>query len=441
MENGFPLRQIQLRAITMPPEPKLHRFDNGVRLATIAMPHMQSVSVGLWADAGSRHERPDEHGMAHLVEHMIFKGTPTRSAVQICREIESLGSNIDGYTVEDHTAYQAKAPASEFAKLFDVLSDFYLLPTMDPGDLESEKQIIHEEIAMVRDQPSQWLEDLISEATWGEHHPLGRSITGTDDSLDSFDREDLLSFFRRAYCGENTVISVAGNIDPAQVVDIVGTRFQNLHSGAPVPFAAAIDPLPEHHFAQEEDLEQTHVALSFEGVDRHDPMRYAIKLLSVILGESMSSRLFQELREKRALCYEVQSDVVSFDDAGLLQIFLALSPENLEEALSSISRIANQLLKKGVTEVELDAAKSYLVGQSRISLESTTAQMLWAGECALFYDNIKDPEDVHSKLEAVTLADIHAATRWLFNPMSFSSALVGPTESEAVFESWRRAMF
>lgn len=425
----------------MSDEPQLYRFDNGVRLATVAMPHMQSVSVGLWADAGSRHERPDEHGMAHLVEHMIFKGTPTRSAVQICREIEGLGSNIDGYTVEDHTAYQAKAPASEFEKLFDVLSDFYLLPTMDPGDLEAEKQIIHEEIAMVRDQPSQYLEDLISEATWGEHHPLGRSITGTDESLDSFDREDLLGFFRRAYCGENTVISIAGNIDQGKVAEMVGSRFQDLHDGAPLPFAAASDPLPEHHFSEEDDLEQTHIALSFEAVDRHDPMRYAIKLLSVILGENMSSRLFQELREKRALCYEVQSDVVSFDDAGLLQIFVALSPENLEEALSAISRIASKLMKKGVTEIELAAAKSYLIGQSRISLESTTSQMLFAGECALFYDHLKDPEDIHREIEAITLDDIAVAARWIFSPMAFSSALVGPGESESVFESWRRAMF
>ncbi|MEM9016824.1 MAG: pitrilysin family protein, partial [Verrucomicrobiota bacterium] len=297
-------------------EHQIVRLGNGVRLATVTMPHMESVAVGLWADAGSRHEGPEEHGIAHLIEHMLFKGTPTRSALDIAREIEGIGASIDGYTVEDHTAYHAKAPAGKFEQLFDALSDLYLRPVMDPADLDIEKQVIHEEIAMVRDVPSQWLEDLISEATWGQDHPLGRSITGTSNTLEKFQRDDVLRFFRRAYCGENTVISVAGNIDTNEVSDIVAAKFADLETGAPIAFAAAPDPRPDHRFEEEDDQEQTHLALSFEGVTRHDPSRYAMKLLSVILGENMSSRLFQKLREEKALCYEVQSDFISFDDAG-----------------------------------------------------------------------------------------------------------------------------
>lgn len=425
----------------MPFDQKLVHLDNGVRLATVEMPHMESVSVGLWVDAGSRHEKLEEHGMAHLVEHMLFKGTPTRTAVQISREIEGLGSSIDGYTVEDHTSYQAKAPACEFEKLFDVLSDFYQRPVMDPADLECERQVIFEEIAMVRDQPAQWLEDLISEATWGEHHPLGRSITGTEMSLDSFQRDDVLNFYRRAYCGANTVISVAGNIDAEQVASIVSEKFEFIHPGGPIACSSAPDLQPGHRFEEAEDQEQTHLALSFEGVDRNDPSRYALKLLNVILGENMSSRLFQELREERALCYEIQSDIVSFSDAGMVQIFLALSPGHLDEALAIISRVTNELCKNGVTDAELSAAKSYLIGQSRISLENTASQMSWAGECLLFFDEIKDPEEIHHRVAETTLEDVHKAAMRLFEPMAFSSALVGPVESEAVFESWRRAMF
>lgn len=425
----------------MPFNQKLVQLDNGVRLATVEMPHMESVSVGMWVNAGSRHETPDEHGMAHLVEHMLFKGTPTRTAQQISREIEGLGSSIDGYTVEDHTSYQAKAPASEFENLFDVLSDFYLRPVMDPSDLECEKQVIYEEIAMVRDQPAQWLEDLISEATWGENHPLGRSITGTEMSLDAFQRDDVLNFFRRAYCGANSVISVAGNIDSNEVADIISGKFELLERGKTVLCSAAPDPQPGHRFEDAEDQEQTHLALSFEGVNRLDPSRYALKLLNVILGENMSSRLFQELREERALCYEIQSDLVSFDDAGMLQIFLALSPGNLDEALRIISKVTNELCKNGVTEAELAAAKSYLIGQSRISLENTVSQMCWAGECLLFFDEVKDPEEIHAKVAGTSLEEVHKAAMRLFEPMAFSSALVGPVESEAVFENWRRAMF
>ncbi|MEM6279609.1 MAG: pitrilysin family protein [Verrucomicrobiota bacterium] len=422
----------------MPFDHQLIRMDNGVRLATTRMPHMESVAVGLWADAGSRHEHSREHGMAHLVEHMLFKGTPTRSAQTISREIEGLGSSIDGYTMEDHTAYHAKAPAAKFEQLFDTLSDLYLRPVMDPTDLEIEKQIIHEEIAMVRDVPSQWLEDLISEATWGSQHPLGRSITGTSTTLEAFQRDDVLQFYRRAYSGANTVISIAGNIDPNEVAGLVRSKFGSLAEGSPLAFAAAPDPQPEHRFEEEDDQEQTHLALSFEGVTRHDPSRYAVKLLSVILGENMSSRLFQELREEKALCYEVQSDCVSFDDAGLVQIYLALSPQNLEEALVSISQIASDLVRNGVSASELEEAKSFLVGQSRISLENTAAQMMWAGECLLFFDELRESEEAHRRILETTLEEVHKAAQHLFDPMAFSSALVGPGESDALLRQWRK---
>lgn len=416
------------------------RLDNGARLAVVEMPHMESVSVGLWADVGSRHETPAQHGMAHLVEHMLFKGTPTRSAVQISREIESLGSSIDGYTVEDHTTYQAKAPAERFEDLFDILADFYLRPVMDPTDLETEKQVIHEEIAMVHDQPAQLLEDLISEATWGEDHPLGRSITGTNESLDALQRDDVFGFFRRAYCAENTVVSVAGAVEADRVADVVGSRFEMLDPGAPASYASAFDPLPDHRFVEAEDQEQTHLALSFDAVHRHDPLRYAVKLLSVILGENMSSRLFQELREERALCYEVQSDLVSFDDAGLLQIFLALSPRNLEEALHAISRILQRIVRDGISSEELEGAKSYVIGQSRVSLENTQSQMLWAGECALFYDELKNAEKIHEEVASLSVETVWGAARKIFDPLAFSSAVIGPVESDLALQNWRNSI-
>ena len=424
----------------MPPAPQIHRLDNGIRIATVAMPHMESVSVGLWTDAGSRHEKPDEHGMAHLIEHMLFKGTPTRSAEEISREIEGLGSSVDGFTVEDHTAYHAKAPAAHFEQLFDVLADFYQNPILDPADLESERQVIHEEIAMVRDQPSQLLEDLMSEASWGVEHPLGRSITGTNASLDAFQRDDLLRFFQGAYSGRNTVISIAGNIDPEQALEVTSSRVSNLAPGSRTPFAPAPKPLSGHRFAIAEDQEQVHVGLAFPGVDRHDPSRYALKMLNVILGENMSSRLFQELREQRGLCYEVQSDLVSFADGGLVQIYVALSPENLAEALAAIGDIAEELVQSGVSREELEAARSFLIGQSRISLENTASQMMWAAECLLFFDDWKDPEAVHARLEKITLEEVHEAARTLFEPFVFASSLVGSSESNEVLERWRRSL-
>tara|TARA_B100001093_G_scaffold18309_3_gene16655 strand:- start:22913 stop:24223 length:1311 start_codon:yes stop_codon:yes gene_type:complete len=418
---------------------QLHQLDNGVRLATVSMAHMASVSVGLWANVGSRHERACDHGMAHLVEHMLFKGTPTRSAEEISRQIEGLGSSIDGFTVEDHTAYHAKAPSQQFEKLFHILADFYRNPTIDPGELKSEKQVIHEEIAMVRDQPSQFLEDLISEATWGITHPLGRSITGTDDSLKSFQRNDVLRFFQAGYCGANTVISVAGNIDHDQVTKQVTDIFDSLAIGHVAGYEGAIKPLADHRFREESDQEQVHVALSFPSVARHDDRRFAHKLLNVILGENMSSRLFQELREQRGLCYEVQSDFVSFADAGLIQIYVALNPSQLQSALETIDQIARDLVTNGVSKEELEAAKAFIVGQSHISLENTSSQMMWAGECLLFFDDWRDPELAHCAIEDTTAGQVHQAAREIFSQRRFASALIGTAESNTIMEKWRSA--
>ncbi|HQZ28495.1 MAG: insulinase family protein [Verrucomicrobiales bacterium] len=420
----------------MPPSTRLHRLDNGIRLATVSMPHMASVAFGLWTDAGSRHERIEEHGMAHFVEHMLFKGTPTRSAQEISRHIESLGASIDGFTVEDHTAYQIKGPAERFERLFDVLADLYRHPVFDPEEIESEKLVIHEEIAMVRDQPAQYLEDLISEAVWGKDHPLGRSITGTEESLNAFKKCDLSDFHTRAYCGRNTVISVAGNIDHDAVYEIVAARFADLPTGEAMPFLPVATSPERHRFHLDESQEQSHLALSFRSVERNDPSRFAHKLLNVILGENMSSRLFQTIREQKGLCYEVQSDLSVFSDAGLLQIYLALSPKNLKKALRKISGITDDLRENGVSDQELEEAKSYLIGQNRISLENTSAQMMWAGETFLFFDEWIDPEETHRKVDAVTSADISEAARVAFDLETLSSALIGPGKSEKVISDW-----
>lgn len=420
----------------MSPSTRVLTLDNGLRLATIAMPHMASVSMGVWTGAGSRHETAREHGMAHFVEHMLFKGTTQRSAEEISRQIESLGASIDGFTVEDHTAYHVKGPAEHFGRLFDVLADLYRDPEFDPTEIDAEKQVIREEIAMVHDQPSQHLDDLISEAVWGRDHPLGRSITGTEESLETFRRADVLDFHQRAYCGRNTVVSVAGNIDHDAVADFVVSRLGDLPAGSPASGDAAGSSEERHRFHEDNGQEQAHVALSFRNVDRHDPARYANKLLSVVLGENMSSRLFQVVREQLGLCYEIQSDLVSFADAGLLQVYLALGPTHLSEALDAISGIVGDLRERGVSLRELDEAKSYVVGQNRISLENTASQMMWAGESLLFFDQWLDPEDAHGRLEQVTLEEVRAVAREAFDPATLCSAIIGPSESRSKLASW-----
>lgn len=397
---------------------------------------MASVSVGLWAGVGSRHESNFEHGMAHFVEHLLFKGTPTRYAEDISRQIEGLGASVDAFTVEDHTCYHAKGPAEFFPELLEVLADFYLNPVFDPQEIEFERRVIREEIAMVRDQPSQYLEDLASEAVWGERHPLGRSITGTEESLDGLTRPAIFEFFKRGYCGENTVISVAGDLDHDQVADRIAEIFGHLDPGARSVCRPAGPPQRGHRFEESVETEQAHLALSFRSAHQHDPRRFPQKLMNLILGENMSSRLFQVLREQKGLCYEIQSDVVSFHDAGCLQIYTALHPENLREALDAFSGIAADFCDKRVSVRELNEAKAFLIGQSRISLENTASQMMWAGESILSYDEWIDPEHIYEQVAAVTREEVFSAACEVLDPALLSTAIVGSYQANSVLVDW-----
>lgn len=414
----------------------IHRLPNGIRLATTRMPHMASIGLGVWADVGSRHESLEEHGMAHLVEHLLFKGTPERSAMDISRQVERLGASLDAYTVEDHTCYHTRSPADAFPELLGVMADMYQNPVFDPAELESEKRVIGEEISMVRDQPAQLLEDLISEATWGAEHPLGRTITGTLESLESHSREKIDGFFRRHYCGKQTVISVAGALEHGEIHDLVAGAFSHLPAGD----QAAVEPAYGARFGMRheemDDREQAHLSISFRCGDRYDPDRFSQKIMNVILGENMSSRMFQFLREQLGLCYEIQSEVISFADAGVLQVYLALDPDNLSQALAALSRTFGSLCHQPPSQQEVDEAISYCVGQSAIHLESVSSQMMWAGECLLSFDKWIDPDGIYEQLQAVTPARVQASAQKIFTQENLSVSIAGPASAIEQVSNW-----
>ncbi len=411
-------------------------FDNGVQLATTSMPHMESVAVGFWTKVGSRHETRDQNGIAHFTEHLLFKGTPTRTSQEISRQIERLGASLDGFTVEDHTCYHVKGPCDQIEPLVDVLADFYRYPVFDTRDIESERNVIFEEIAMVRDQPSQMLEDLLSEAAWGSDHPLGRSITGTELSLNGIGRNELLSFYNRAYASQETVIAIAGNIDHERAAAMIYERTYDLQRSEPMTFEKAAPPSQGFAFEAREDLEQAQIAVGFRGVSRVHPERYAMKMLNVLLGENMSSRLFQVLREEAALCYEIQSDIMSFEDAGFLHTYIALDPENVTEALDMIGAILKSFRDKPVSESELEEAKSYLIGQSRIALENTSSQMMWSGESLLAFDEWVPPAEVFENVRAVTPEDVQEMAQRMFTSERMAIAGVGPHGAGLELNRW-----
>lgn len=419
----------------MQADTKTHRLSNGIRLATVEMPYMESAAIGIWTEAGSRHERSEQHGMAHFVEHLLFKGTPSRTAMDISRQVERMGASIDAFTVEDHTCYHAHGPAGTCLSLLEVMGDLYQNPVFDPGEIEAEKSVISEEISMIQDHPAQLLEDLISEGLWGSSHPLGRTITGTRESVASFSRDQIFRFFKEAYCGAQTVISVAGNIRHDEIADAVSRWFGKMPRGDLMPVEPAPPIQSGQAFEEVDDREQVHLALAFRAADRADPERFSQKILSVILGENMSSRLFQELREKLGLCYEVQCETFSFSDAGALQIYMALDPARQMQALEVVRRIVEDLCLSPPEQSEVDDAIQYCVGQNQIHLEKVTSQMMWAGESLLSFDEWIGPEVIRRKIAGVTPGDVQASARNIFTPDRMSIAICGP---ESTIDQARR---
>jgi predicted Zn-dependent peptidase len=417
------------------PTTQTTRLPNKVTLAATPMPHMHSVAIGLWTGLGSRHENAQTSGAAHFIEHLLFKGTPSRDSATIAREIERIGGSVNAFTSEDHTCYYVSGPADRCEQLSDVLCDMYNRPLMQSADVDLERDVIKEEIAMVRDQPAQWLEDLLSEAAWGNDHPLGRTITGTSATLDAMDRDHLLGIHAAGYVGAQTVATIAGCIEANDALQILSDRLSDLPVGAPTLMTPA--PAPGRPSRIEiDDIEQAHLAIGFHTTGRHDESRYALKLLNVILGENMSSMLFQKLREQEAVCYSVQSDVMTFDDTGLLHIYAAVDPKNLDRTLTVTTETLAELMQSDIDDRTVEDAKAYVIGQSRIALENTSSQMMWSGESLLSYDQVRDPEISHDRIAAVTAEEMRSIATAIFTPENLVLAAVTPKQCTTKLEGW-----
>ncbi|MEO0447240.1 MAG: pitrilysin family protein, partial [Verrucomicrobiota bacterium] len=384
------------------------RLPNGVLIATATMPYLESVCCGVWGMVGSRFESESENGMAHFLEHLLFKGTPTRDPYAISREIEGLGATIDAFTAEDHTCFSTRGPSEAFGPMIDVLLDIYLNPTFDPAEIERERVVILEEIAMYRDNPSQHVEDLLGAAAWPQH-PLGLPITGTEESVKNFRRGDLFAFHQKHYCGGSTLITVAGKITHEEVLDEVADRVAGLEEGEAQACAGVEEWMASsgpRRCEEERELEQAHVCIGFHTESRHHPQRYAMKVLNVLLGENMSSRLFQVLREEHGLCYSVFSDVMSLEDTGILSVYAGLDVENLPKALELSEKVLRELSALCPSQEEIQQAMNYTIGQSRIALESSYHQMAWLGESLQAYQRVVEPEETFAALRSVSVEDV-----------------------------------
>jgi predicted Zn-dependent peptidase len=402
------------------------KLRNGIRVATCEMPQMKSVSVGIWVAVGGRHE-PEEHcGISHFVEHLLFKGTKTRSAQRLTEEVEGVGGSINAYTTEDHTCFYAKAAAHYFDILADVVTDMFRNSVLADVEIERARDVIREEILMYRDQPAQFSQELLSGVMW-PRHALGRPLTGSLESIARIRRRDLLHYIERNYNGCTTVIAVAGRCRHDEVVSRFESTMADLPVGSPLEFDRWNGTKLQNRMAvAKEGTEQTHLALGYHAIDRNDDRRYALKLLSVILGENMSSRLFQQLRERNAYCYSVDSGTLVLEDSGLMSIWLGLEPGKLKSVLRAIRNELEKFCDELPSEKEVRQAQEYTIGQNELSLESTTNQIMWMGESIIAYEYVLHPEEVQAKVKEVTPEAVQDVARLCFDPARMGLAVVGP---------------
>ena len=409
---------------------RITELPSGVRVITAPMPHMESISLGVWIGVGGRYESKKLSGISHFIEHLLFKGTPRRTAKQISQTVEGIGGYLNAFTGEETTCYYAKASHRHFDVLLDVLGDMYLHPKFAAADINKERQVIKEELLMYRDQPDHYVHELLTETVWPEH-PLGRSLTGTPESLDGIIRTTLLDYKRANYIAGNTVVAVAGRCDHDDIAARVERTLPIAQSSRRPKFTPARDGQRAARLRfLSKTVEQSHLAIAIRGFSRHDPRRFALKLLSVVLGENMSSRLFQTIREKHGLAYSIQSATSYFSDTGAFIISAGLDTKRLLKALQLVLRELRQLSRRAPTAEELRRAKDYAIGQMRLGLESTSNQMMWVGEHLLAYGFVLTPDEIEKKIEAVTTDEVQEVAAAIFRDNRLNAAVITPSKDE-----------
>lgn len=403
-------------------------LKNGLRVLTAPMPHTRSVSVSFYVGAGSRYEQPADAGISHVVEHMLFKGTTKRpSARAISETVDRVGGMLNGATDRELTVYYVKVAKPHFEESFDLLVDMLRNPLMDGGELEKERKVIIEELAMVGDSPAQQADLLLDEVMWPDQ-PLGRDVAGTPETVSAATTDGVRSYFAGQYVPNNTVLAVAGAVDHARVVRMAEEALGDWESGEPSDWLRAKDCSTERVRVLFKKSEQTHLSLAVRGVPTDHPDRYAVDLLSAMLGEGMSSRLFLELREQRSLCYDVHSYTTHFLDTGAFSVYAGVDPKQAREAVAAIlEQLA--LARDGFPEEELHKAKELTKGRMLLRMEDTRAVSGWLGVQELLTGRVKEVDEVVASIDRVTTDDITRVARDLFRTESLSMAVVGPLRS------------
>jgi predicted Zn-dependent peptidase len=398
-------------------------LPNGLRILTEPVGHVRSVSVGVWLARGSRHEPQALGGIAHFVEHMLFKGTTTRSAEDIAQTIDSIGGQMDAFTSKEYAAYYLKVLDEHLPLALEVLADIVMRPAFRAEDIEREKKVVLEEIKMVEDTPDDLVHELFTENFW-EGHPLGRPILGTPDSVSSFTEEGLREYFSATYTAPHLVLAAAGNLDPDRLRDLVAAAFD----GLPTAFLPAIEAPPTaapNVLIRHKDLEQSHVCLGSAGYQQDHASRFASYVMNIVLGGSMSSRLFQNVREKRGLAYAVSSGMSSYRDTGAMTIYAGCANEAVGELIDVVVPELRRIRDEPLSSAELQRAKDHLKGSMMLGLESTSSRMSHIARQEMYFDKQFTLDETIASVNAVTEADVQRVARDLFSDGGLAATVVG----------------
>ncbi len=403
-------------------------LDNGLTVVTERIPWVRSVSAGFWVGTGSRDEGDGLFGASHFLEHLLFKGTATRTARQIAEDVDAVGGDMNAFTTKEYTAFYLRVLDDSLDLGLDILSDILWSPAFRPEEVEAERQVILEEILMRGDEPADLVHEVFTEALFPDH-PVGREVLGDEQSIEAMSRTDIADFHAHHYRPRNTVFAAAGNLEHAAIVEGIQRRFAGPDGGVtPVrtpptsaPQPLAVDPRP---------TEQVHVVIGMRSLHSHSEDRYALSVMNHVLGGGLSSRLFQKIREERGLAYSVYSYRSALVDTGALAVYAGTMPTRVSEVLDLIRAELDAMAASGITERELEVAKGHLVGELALSLEDSAARMSRIGRSQLLHDKVLTVDDVVSRIAAVTLDDVaRVAASVLGNERVL--AVVGPVEDGA----------
>lgn len=388
-------------------------LPNGLTLLTESMPHVRSVAIGVWLKQGSRHEAQAQSGISHFIEHMVFKGTRNRTAERIAAEVDSIGGHMDAFTAKEYAAFHLKVLDEHLPLAVDILGDILLNPLFDPAEMAKEKKVIFEEINMVEDTPDDLVMERFTQSFW-RGHPLGRPILGTKRSVSALRRDELGDFFGRVYRPANLVVAAAGHLEHRVASELAHRHFGALAPGPAAPNGRPPRPAPAIVTRSKKELEQVHFCLGTRSCSQSHEDRYATYILNTVLGGSMSSRLFQNVREKRGLVYSISSGVAAYSDAGVLTVYAGTGLESVDEVVRLTVEEFRRMREETVPPEELRRAKDHLKGSLMLSLENTSSRMNHMARQEIYFGRQFTLDEILERIEEVSAEDVQRVAREIF---------------------------